>query len=200
MEGTIIIPVIDTERGTFSYNGREISREDYDDMVMDRFNRTNARVSQFVNNMSRGISNVQSRWGVREVANDTDVPDTYYDYCESQAFIQDSRRNDITEDEILSHVTDGKMFILIVNINPNTVNEEAESELRFWMDDSRRVHEDISLTDNKVKLMRLPVRDLGIKLDGKNYVMNGCKILENYSDRKYPYHFAFIVTKIIENR
>lgn len=198
MEGTIIIPVIDTERGSFSYNGN-ISREEYDDMVMDNFRRTNGRVNQFVNNMRNNVSNVQSRWGVRDVVNDKDIPETYYNYCEAQAFIQDAKKNDISEDVVLGHVTDGKMFILIVNINPNTVNEEAESELRFWMDDSRRVHEDISLTDNKVKLMRLPTRDLGIKLGGKNYIMTGCKILENYSDRKYPYHFAFIVTKIIEN-
>ena len=73
---------------------------------------------------------------------------------------------------------------------------DAESEIRFWVDDSKKVHSDNAL-DDKMKLKILPRRSLIIELpSNKEALLSGCKVIQDFSDKKFPFNFAIIVEKI----
>ena len=190
----LIIPVIDTESGKFAYNGK-LSREDYGNMVMDKFLKTNNQMNRFVENMRRGILNTPQNVAYSSTVH-REYPDIKYNFFESDVFIQDAKKQNIDETFFEPYIENGKMFILILNINPN-MEPDAESEIRFWLDDSKRIHND-QFIDTQTRLKALPIRGLKILIKDKEYILEGCKILQDYSDKKYPFKFAIIVEKIVE--
>jgi len=190
----LIIPVINTEDGKYEYKGN-LSRQAYEEMVMDNFLKTDRQVSQFVDDMMHERSN-RPQFREYSAQVERDFPEIKYNFYETEAFIQDSKKNDIQKDFFEGHIEKGDMFIILININPNSLDNDAESEVRFWLDDSKRIHNDKSL-DTETKLKALPVRGLKIKLDEKEAVLEGCKILQDYSNQKFPFYFAIIVNKIV---
>lgn len=194
MKTKLIIPVIDTERGKFEYNGRELTAEEYGNMEYEHFRRTDRQVGQFVDNMRRGISNVNPYGSRMRDVSDVQHPDIYYNDEEIEVLVLDANRKDISEDELIAKTQGGKMFILILSINPNTLSGDAESEVRLWMDDSNKVINDNSLPD-QVKIKSLPGREYGIVAGNRVVRVTNCKMVEDYSSPKQPYHFAIIVEK-----
>ena len=194
MKTKLIIPVIDTERGKFEYNGRELTAEEYGNMEYEHFRRTDRQVGQFVDNMRRGISNVNPYGSRMRDVSDVQHPDIYYNDEEIEVLVLDANRKDISEDELIAKTQGGKMFILILSINPNTLSGDAESEVRLWMDDSNKVINDNSLPDH-VKIKSLPGREYGIVAGNRVVRVTNCKMVEDYSSPKQPYHFAIIVEK-----
>ena len=188
----LIIPVQDTESAKFEYEGT-LSREAYESMVLDRFHRTDRQIDEF---MHRDRSNKFAY----DLQDETD--EQYYDVDDSdnevevQALLLDSNKNNFDEDYLYDMADSESMFVLIVNVNPEEVDDGAESELKYWLDDSMRVWEDDEL-DKKTKLKVSPPRDLKIELsDGNKYTLENCKIFEDYSDDRYPLYFAMVVEKI----
>jgi hypothetical protein len=188
----LIIPVQDTESAKFEYEGT-LSREAYESMVLDRFHRTDKQINDF---MHRDRSNNFAY----DLPDETD--EQYYDVDDSdnevevQALLLDSNKNNFDEDYLYDMADSESMFVLIVNVNPEELDDGAESELKYWLDDSMRVWEDDEL-DKKTKLKVSPPRDLKIELsDGNKYTLENCKIFEDYSDDRYPLYFAMVVEKI----
>ena len=188
----LIIPVQDTESAQFKYDGT-LTREAYEDMVLDKFHRTDKQIDAFLH-----------RDRSRDFAYDLPDQNSYGEYydededneVEVQALLLDSSRNNFSEDFLFNKADEEKMFVLIVNINPEGLDEDAESEIKYWLDDSYRVLDDKDL-DSETKLKALPPRDLKIVLsDGNKYTLKNCKIFEDYSDDRYPLYFALIVEKI----
>ena len=194
MKTRLIIPVIDTERGKFEYKGRELTAEEYGNMEYEHFRRTDRQVERFVDNMRHGISNVNPYGNRMRDVSDVQHPDIYYNDEEIEVLVLDANRNDISEEDLLGKTRGGKMFILILNINPNTLSGDAESEIRLWMDDSNKVINDSSLPDH-VKIKSLPGREYGIVTGNRLVRVVNCKMVEDYSNRKQPYFFAMIVEK-----
>jgi hypothetical protein len=190
----MIIPVIDTERGKFEYTGRELTNDEYGNMEYEHFKRTDRQVGRFVDNMARGISNFNPYDRRMTDVKDAEHPDIYYNDEEIQVKISDSDRKDMDEDRMMSFVDTGKMFILILDMNPDTVSEDAESELRLWMDDSGKVINDSRLPDD-VKIKSLPVRDYEILAGGKWIKVMNCKMVQKYTEKNHPLKFAIIVEK-----
>ena len=111
---------------------------------------------------------------------------------------------DVTVDTLYEYLNKGKKFILKVNINPNSLDEDAESEIRNWMDDSRKVLND-KLLDERTMLLSLPLRDFIIDTDlDKNndklpiFHILGCKIIQIYSKQQsgFDFYFAMMCEKI----
>ena len=192
----IILPVIDTERGKFEYNGRELSAEEYGNMEYDKFVRTNGQVSRFVDNMRHGVSNFAQNINRFRKAEYVEHPDIFYNDEEVQAVIMDGSKKEIDEQYLLNHAEKGDMFLLIVDINPNTATGDGESELRFWVDDSSKVINDRWLSD-EVKLKTLPGRDYGVVCGDKVVTITNCKIVQTYKIKNHPFYFAMIVEKAI---
>ena len=188
----LIIPVQDTESAQFKYDGT-LTRDAYEDMVLDKFRRTDKQIDAFLHrdrsrDFSYDLQDGSDYNGYYEGDEDNEV--------EVQALLLDSDRNNFDEDFLFDKADEEDMFVLIININPEGLDEDAESEIKYWLDDSYRVLGDEEL-DSETKLKALPPRDLKIVLsDGNKYTLKNCKIFEDYSDDRYPLYFATIVEKI----
>ena len=183
----IIIPVVDTEQGKFEYNGRALTREEYGNMEYEQFRRTNRQVGRFVYNMAHGVSNFNGR--MKNVDN-TEHPDIIFKNEEADVTIWDVNKKHIPMEKLVEHAKDGKMFLLMLSIIPNTLSADAESELLFWIDDSTKVINDKLLPDD-VKLKSLLGRDYAIT-DGETTIwITNCKMVQKYS----KFWFAIIVEK-----
>lgn len=195
MKTKLILPVVDTESGKFDY-GRNLSKEEYGDMEYEHFLETNQQVARFVDNMAHGISNLNNGRGFKEVREDAEHPDLKFDNEDIEVLLYNSKFEEVDEEFFMTHAQAGDMFILIVNINPDTISGNGESELRYWMRDSIKVIDDRSLPD-EVKLRSLQGRDYSIIVGDKEVKLLNCRMVQNFSDKKNPFKFAIIVEKLI---
>lgn len=194
MLAKIIIPVVDTERGKFEYNGRELTRDEYGNMEYEHFRRTDRQVGRFVDNMARGVSNFDPYSNRFKNVSNSSHPDIIFQDEESEVVVKGANRADMEEETLLSMVNSGKMFILILDINPDTVSLNAKSELRFWMSDSNKVVNDRTLPDD-VKIKSLIGRDYGIKFGEHSVKLCNCKMVQDFSAGNHPFNFAIIIEK-----
>ena len=191
MKTKFIIPVIDTERGVFEYNGKKMTREEFGDLEWEHFLKTNRQMNRFTENIRMGISNIQGN--VRNY-DDKEHPDIYYNDEEVECIVLNARREEVNSDFFKKHVDTGKMFILNINLNPDTMSGDAKSETRYWAEDSRRVLNDHTLSE-EMQLRTLQPRYFFIE-DGENEILlNNCKIIQIYSNKKNPFNYAIIVEK-----
>ena len=195
MNTKIIMPVIDTERGKFEYKGRNLTREDISNMEYDKFLRTNGQVRQFTDNIRRGISNFESGFSSRlKDYKDKNYPDILYNAEEVEAIILDSKKNIVESKYFEKFVENGKMFIALVNFNPNKMSPDAQSEMLYWMKDSKLVLDDMSITE-ELKLKTLPTRFFWVDDGDKHILFAGCKIVQIYANKKNPFYIGIIVEK-----
>lgn len=194
MTTKIIMPVIDTERGKFEYKGRKLTREEFGDIEYDHFLKTNRQVGQFVENMRRGISNFSGR--MKDVK-DGNHPDIFYNLEEIECMIFDSRKNNVPSGFFKQYIESGRMFIIRINFNPESMSCDAKSEMRFWINDSDKVLRDNEITDD-LKLKTLSTRFFWVR-DGEEVILlNGCKIVQIYTGKdkdKNPFYLGIIVEK-----
>ena len=195
MNTKIIMPVIDTERGKFEYKGRNLTREDISNMEYDKFLRTNGQVRQFTDNIRRGISNFESGFSSRlKDYKDKNYPDILYNAEEIEAILLDSKKNVVESKYFEKFVENGKMFIALVNFNPNKMSPDAQSEMLYWMKDSKLVLDDMSITE-ELKLKTLPTRFFWVDNGDKHILFAGCKIVQIYANKKNPFYIGIIVEK-----
>ena len=120
-----------------------------------------------------------------------------YQYSPVEAIICDIYDNEIDSKSIEKYKSNGDMFILIVNINPDSINEDTESELLFWLTESMKINNNKLYTDDK-KLLLLPERKLKMKVEEDLLTLNDCKILDVYSNIKQgKFKFAILIKNII---
>ncbi len=127
-----------------------------------------------------------------------EIKDVEYKFSEKEfeALVLDSNKKEFNEEKFYQLYEEGKNFVVILNVNPESIDFDAESEIKYWLDDSLAIWEDEKL-DKKTKLLSSPTRELKIVLsDGNKYTLNNCKIFEDYSTDKYPIYFAMFVEKI----
>ena len=116
--------------------------------------------------------------------------------CECECFITDSEDGDVSYNFIDSVIDSGRMSILKININPDTIEPDCETELKFWLDDSKKLLKDRSL-DKATKMKYLPMRTFKLELGGNDCILHNCKMFRHYNDVKNaPFYFAVLVEKI----
>lgn len=180
MLSNLIITVIDTENSKFETNVR-MTNEEFE------YLREQAMIEK--NNINKGLINAPLK---NEHINDTTK---YVDYkCE--CLFLDAKKQEINEEYFEKLLENQKMFLLLLNINPNDIHNNAEEELRFWSDDSNKILLDKTL-DDRTKLKVLPIKTFGIELKGVDYKLINCKLIENRSDKKFPFYYIIMVEKII---
>lgn len=190
----LLVPIVDLNRARFDY-GRDITDEEAAAMEVDKFRRTNRQIGTYVNNMmyrSRGINVTEERRRRNDFSNVLDENE----YVECEAYFADSKKKEIFEDFFEEH-NNGKKFIMTININPNSLEQEAESEIRYWRDDSNGVLNDKTL-DNQTKIDSLMERNLGVEVNGKKYGLSRCKIICDYSTKEFPFYYGVLVDSITE--
>ena len=116
--------------------------------------------------------------------------------CECECFITDSEDGDVSYNFIDSVIDSGRMSILKININPDTIDPDCETELKFWLDDSKKLLKDRSL-DKATKMKYLPMRTFKLELGGNDCILHNCKMFRYYDNVKNaPFYFAVLVEKI----
>ena len=189
----LYIPIIDLSRANFDY-GRNLTNEEMANMEYEKFRRTDRQVDNYVTQMQYRKDN---RWDVREARNyrrDFSNVIDEDEYVECEAFFADSKKKEVSE-EFFSEHDNGRKFIITININPNSLEQEAESELRYWRDDSNGVLNDRTM-DNQTKIECLMRRDLGIELGGTRKKLEDCRIIADFSNKDFPYYYGILVSKI----
>lgn len=212
MRVKFVIPLMDTESGNYEYNGREFSTDDYFSMIENGAIQTNSIMNEFARNHAdnRMISDWGGggRKGLYDTQNVNLNKEIDYEFSESEAVISGCSGEDVSETYLSEMCTSNKKFLLKININPNSMEYDAESDMREWMDDSRMVLSDTSL-DKRAMLMSLPLRDFIVDtdLDGKDssksiFRLLGCKIIQIYPKEKsgFDFCFAVMVSKIEEQK
>ena len=116
--------------------------------------------------------------------------------CECECFITDSEDGDVSHSFIGRVIDSGRMSILKININPNTIEPDCETELKFWLDESNKLLKDRSL-DKTTKMKYLPMRTFKLELGGNDCILHNCKMFRYYDNVKNaPFYFAVLVEKI----
>lgn len=184
----LVIPVVDTEHINCETN-LKISNEEYGDMVYNQYKQNDRAIEAY----TRGYRPLVGPYDVD--SNRLQYNDLTFENIECEAQIMDVKKQEINDDWLRTYVSNGKMSLLIVNINPSDIEPNLESEIRFWMDDSIRLLTDDEL-DDTTKLKYLPTRSFKIRTDEGEYTIDNCKIVENRSDENFPYCFVIIIEKI----
>lgn len=192
MIGKLLIPVVDVDSYNFDCD-QEIDRDTYSLMVYDSFMRNDKRIQRFADSIR---NKEEFDFGERRDYNGNAT--LKYVLSESETLFLDKKRNDLDGKYIADLASSGKMGIIIMSINPESLSNDAEGEIRFWMGDSNKVLRDGSMND-RAKLRILPKMNFIYESDGgERYILCGCKMFEDYSNDKQPYYFAIIIEKIIK--
>ena len=123
-----------------------------------------------------------------------DVEDIYT-YSETEAFFQNIKGESVEIPFFEEYVENGKKAIIKVNINPNSFDPDCESEFKYWVEDCKRVISDDTI-DERTKILTIPKRFFHISVGNKKYLIDGCQIVKDFSDKKYPFNYAILVEKI----
>jgi hypothetical protein len=182
MLSKLIIPVIDTENSTFETDVK-MSNEEF------RYLQEQALIEK--NDINKGIRNYRN---TDEHISNT----TKYNTFKSECLFLTPRKEEINEDFFINLLDRENAFLLLININPNDMHNNAEEEIKFWADDSDRILNDYTL-DDRTRIKALPIKTLGIELNGEDYNLINCKLIENRSDRKFPFYYIILVEKISKN-
>lgn len=205
MKVKFVIPVVDTEAGTYEYHGREFDMDEYFDMIRNRVDRTNRAMDAFAYGYSHGFGiqrgNAMNR-GLYDIENVDRDKEIDYNFSESEALVLDGDDNDVQIQDFYDLVAAGKKCLLKININPNSLDGDAESEIRKWLDESNKVLND-KMLDNKTMLLSLPLRDFIIDTatdDDESkpvfHIIN-CRVIQIYpKENGYSYYFAVMCGEI----
>jgi len=183
---TFVIPIIDIDSNKFEFNGN-LSAESYSEMLMDDFKSNYKAVNDFMKNGKAKSNDVS-------VTNGAEVEDKFV-FKKTEASLTDDTFNSVDIDFLEKYVQSGKKFILRVNINPSSIDEDGIVEMNYLMKDSEMVLSDTRL-DNKTKILSLPLKDYLIDTGEKTYKISDCKIIELTVKPNAPYSFALLVDKI----
>lgn len=181
----ILIPIIDM--GEMKYD------ENFERNVIGRFG-SNDEEEMYEKGNDTVISNMYSRRSYDDNYVAHDVRQNIK-VSECECFITDSDGNDISSEWIDNIVESGKMSIMRININPNTIDSDCESELKFWLDDSNKLLNDKEI-DNRTKIKHLPKRDMYLVMDNMKYMIHGCKMFGMYKVENAPFYFATLIERI----
>lgn len=192
--------VINSESMNFD-SDIHMTNEQYDEMTYENFQKNQYMMKDFErygfsikNNMYYNAYN--------------DAPELFNNnekekYSECEAFIQimNSNKNFYSAEEsnFYELLENGKLSIMTININPNSLEYDAESELRLWIGESNRINSDKNL-DLRTKHMSLPKRDIRVKINENTILlMNNCKMIGDNSNSSYPFNLTIAVELITEN-
>ena len=136
--------------------------------------------------------------GRRALNNQMVYDNADYDYFKATALLVNMQKKAMNEEEFNKLVENGDSRLLIINIDPNSFEGDAETEFNRWFYESRQILAD-EMLDNETRINYLPVLDFRIGVEGKVLLnLKGCKCVKNYSDNKFPFFFAILIKEIIK--
>ena len=125
--------------------------------------------------------------------------DIKYTYTDTKAFVWDKNKKDIDEFYIEDVFEKGGKTILVISIDPNSIDFNACEELKSWIIESNLIWD--SKVENKTKIQVLPRLNFEIIPDGSGnkYTLRDSILVEDYSNEKSAHYFAIMTDKILKN-
>ncbi len=197
----IIFPVPDTENGHYDYS-RNLSDAEYTDMMLDDFyrNESDMRKVESIIRRNEGLS-LEKKYNIRDIRQHNGNSAINFYTSEDLIWIETDVEATTMEGQALTadylnNKTESKdMDIIQVNFLTENMDYDVEGELRYWTEDSCMVRKDCRL-DSKTRVKRLPPMDLKINVNDNTFRLYGCKIVKDYSDRRYPFNLTLLINKI----
>lgn len=190
----IYFPIVNTDNLTYETD-INLTVDDYNDMINDNFHRNRQMMNDFYKHGFEIKNN--NYYGVDYSNKSNDSPNDCIEYGEAEASINDYNKNEINTQFFNNLITNEKMSMLEININPNNVDYDVESEIKMWVSESNNINNNINI-DNKTKLSTLQGRDIGVDVEGiGRIVLLNCKVLKDNSTKNSPMNIVVIVEKII---
>lgn len=112
-----------------------------------------------------------------------------------EAYLTNVNDGDVAPNDFEQLYINGKMSLLNVNINPDTMDIDVESDIRSWFHESKNLFDDTDL-DKKTIIKYLPPKSLLFLHDGNKYKANNCKIIRILNKKNAPYFFTVLIEKI----
>lgn len=188
----IYFPVANTASLT-SATDIQMTTDEYEDAIIDNAYRNKAMMDDFTRHGFSVRNN--NYYGVNYVDNSKRDINDYIEYYGIEALVTMHTGADININYFEALVESEKMTILSLNINPNDMEYDVESEINMWIGDSERVNSDNTI-DNQKKILSLEGKNIKIDVDDNKYFLKNCKIIKNNSDRNNPLNIFIIVEKI----
>ena len=170
-----------------------MTTDDYENAIIDNVYRNKTMMDDFTKHGFSVRNN--NYYGVDYKDNNKRDVNDYIEYYELEALVTMHTGVDIDINHFDTLVETKKMSILSLNINPNDMDYDVESEINMWMGDSDRVNSDNTI-DNQKKILSLEGKNIKIDVNDKKYFLENCKIIKNNSDRNNPLNIFIIVEKI----
>ena len=146
----------------------------------------------------RGNENVLSSMYSNRDVDSYEVHDIDYDMktCETECFVSEiNDAQDVSIETLNMYSESGEIVLLRFNINPNTVDGDCESELKFWLKDSNKLLTDATL-DKETKIRHLPAKELYLIVGDERFKLMNCKLVKLFVVRNSPFNFALLIEKI----
>lgn len=169
---------------------QELSEYDYDRMIDYRTNDEFNRISSYLSG-NEYIPNDGLRYNMPNQSMMT-YNDLNDEFEECEAHVLNIENQELLDEELESVITNEDMLILILKINPNSLLEDSETELRLWLNQTSIINKNSTLS-NDDKLLKLPMRTLKLQRDNTLLTLHDCRIIETYSKK---FDFAILIKKI----
>ena len=187
----LFFPVLNTD-DINSNSDINLDVDDYSNMLDEQLKINNFLLNDF---HEKGFNSKQYYYVSQDIIREKELNLEYY---ECEAFVKAHNGSDLTEDELCLLSEHEKMGVILLNINPNSLEYEVYSDLKTWLNESVNIINENAI-DNRNKITLLPYRDLKLEINNKNYFLSNCKIIENKSSEKFPFNFVLLIEKIIKN-
>lgn len=187
---------VENTRG-INFDGDAASADYAESNYYRNFARENARLNAYTNQFERQTYNPYI-YQHQNVQNSGILNIDKTSECE--ALLLDDEKNDIDDTFLEECVNDGSETLIIVNINPNTVDEDLCETLKYWIRTSDSILKDEHI-DSDAKLSTLDGMNIGVSLsNGQKLTMHNCKMVDNYASPKFQYYFAIMAEKITKQK
>lgn len=178
-----------------------MTREQYDLMSYENFQQNEYMMKDFERYGFNVKNNTYYNSYTQNDKRENHTNNEFLKYSECEALIKKMGANkvytDATTTDFMELNENGRMSVMNVNVNPNSIEYEAESEVRLWMGESARINSD-RMMDNKSKFSALPKRDIKVMCDDDtHFIMKNCKIIEDNSNKSFPINLIVVIEKII---
>ena len=178
--GTLYIDCPYQEKDDAFTVSKELTEEEYVKMLRDYSNTIEKGTPKF--HSSHGIKSYEIYEEKNEEINYSSAKSRIYDISGSETDIHE-----------LYRIQNKGMGVLIFEIFENQMEEQFESEFKFWKRDSMNINNDKSI-DMDQRINFLPIKNLKFEIDEHMFLLSGCKMYCDYD----KYKFALIIQSVKE--
>ena len=188
----LLFPTLNTENINCD-SSVNMSVDEYSEAIIDNFNQNKHAIDDMLrygnkNNMIYFDNNQKYK---------SEIFDSIkFGECEAQ--ITKLNNGPLSLETLNEYVESNRMVILSLNVNPDTVDYDVYTDMKMWINDSTKIHNDKRLTKNE-QINALPIKGLKIKIDELIFNLETCKIVQNNCTPKAPFNFIILVEKITKN-